>query len=676
MGELKKIADKNRQIKELENALKDNNEKFVKANQTHLSTVARATREAEEKLRQFNSMSSSTTTNSDNNIETEKSEYEKELEKLDKLEYLKKEKVKHKTEKEIQDKEDGYAKQDVDNDKIQRRREEIEANKKETEISKSEAEKDKFSKKDTNLKEKSQITDSEQKLDKINNSTDKINNQHSLDKMRGIKETENARKAANATDKAAKTKAASEAAKQATTKATATATAKGAEAGAAGGAAAATESTPIGWIVLIIVAIIFLFFIIFIVMMFLLSALPAMIGGGGSSSSNSSATQDEIILYNTLMEHFEDNETAVLGIMCNVYYESSFHANNLEDFNNGVWGISDEEYTDAVNDGTLTREQFSKDMWGGSCLGIPKPGGWYNPNGGYGLCQFTSYDKKDGLYQYALDYYDFGIGEYQDFNIGDATMQANYICYLLDGEYSDLDTQLREATTVEDATYVWTSGYEKPAGDDRTIANLRAEMADTILAECQAGVGGGGGSITEEELSATHIHYNQYDERWGSLPYYYKDGGSNTIEDSGCGPTCFAMVVTELTRDTSNPVVLTPDEACNFSANHGLHTNEGTAHQLFYNNSMIETYGINGAVVGQDEAKMKEELDSGHLLVITVNAPSVYTGNGHFMIICEYDETGFLINDPNYSDSKPYRVSMSYLQSQGLTSVYTLWSIY
>ncbi len=536
---------------------------------------------------------------------------------------------------------------------------------------------DRFNKRDRSLKESSEVK-TEIENSRLNSRDDKFNQENSLQKIRGGEKVvaeegvkEGAKKSALASS-GSKISSGLLVAQVIKTAASSFSVDYSKKRGNE-----ATEST--GVIIFVIAAI-----VILLLSPILLIMIPIMGGAGGrraydqmSSQSYGSATAEEIILWNALMEHFEDNETAVLGIMCNAYYESGFLPNNLENTNNTVWGISDEEYTDAVNDGTLTREQFSKDMWGDSCRGYDSRYGWVNPDGGYGYCQFTSFDKKDGLYQYALDYFDYGIGEGQDFDISDATMQANYICYLLDGEYSDLDEQLRAATTIADATYVWTAGYEKPRGNWEDIAEYRAGIASTIKSECEGGVVGGGGTgstVSEEELSATHIHYNQYDTRWGSLPYYYSSGGSNTISASGCGPTSLAMVVTELTRNSSNPIVLTPDAACDYSANHGCHVSGGTSHALFQS-PLTDTYGISGVEISTDETTMKSYLDDGCLLIITVG-PGTYTTSGHCMTIDEYDDTGFLINDPNYGTSKPYRVSHSYLisTSEGhLEHAFALW---
>ena len=56
----------------------------------------------------------------------------------------------------------------------------------------------------------------------------------------------------------------------------------------------------------------------------------------GDAKKAEKAEKEEKILWDMLMEHFDNNETAVLGIMCNIKEESGFKANNLEDINNDI----------------------------------------------------------------------------------------------------------------------------------------------------------------------------------------------------------------------------------------------------------------------------------------------------------------------------------------------------
>ena len=45
------------------------------------------------------------------------------------------------------------------------------------------------------------------------------------------------------------------------------------------------------------------------------------------------------IIWNLLYDHFDGNETAVLGVMCNIMAESEFRACNLENYNNQIYKL-------------------------------------------------------------------------------------------------------------------------------------------------------------------------------------------------------------------------------------------------------------------------------------------------------------------------------------------------
>ena len=200
---------------------------------------------------------------------------------------------------------------------------------------------------------------------------------------------------------------------------------------------------------------------------------------------------EDQMLYNLLMEHFDENETAVLGVMCNLKAESKFQASNLEDYNNNLWGLEDDEYTEKVNRKTIEKKDFLESRVKNSTNGFYNDTNqWVNKDGGYGYGQFTSYDKKDDLYEYAETWFGpGGPGEDYKFNIGDPEMQANYVVHLLESdEYKSLDSQIRNADKVVDACFLWLKYYEipyDPYNDNYfTLAFDRAEPADEIHAQC------------------------------------------------------------------------------------------------------------------------------------------------------------------------------------------------
>ncbi len=207
---------------------------------------------------------------------------------------------------------------------------------------------------------------------------------------------------------------------------------------------------------------------------------------------------EEQILWDVLMEHFDGNRTAVLGIMCNLFSESEFRAGNLEDYNNRLWQMNDEEYTEKVNRRTINKKDFLESRTHDTTSGYYNEyEEWVNLDGGYGFAQYTSYDKKEGLYQFAEQWFaPGGPGEEYRFNIGDREMQARYLVYLLSSEeYASMDRQLRNAANTVDACHIWLSCFEvpyDPYNDDYyTLSFERAEAAAKIEAAC--------GGETEEE---------------------------------------------------------------------------------------------------------------------------------------------------------------------------------
>ena len=199
-------------------------------------------------------------------------------------------------------------------------------------------------------------------------------------------------------------------------------------------------------------------------------------------------TVEEKQLWNILMEHFDDNETAVLGIMCNIKEESDFKANNLEELNNTNWDISDEDYTKKVNKGKISEDDFLESRYSGNTSGYYNSyGQWHNSNGGYGYCQYTAYEKKKALYNYATEWFSKdGEGKGKSFNIADPKMQSHFIVHLLNNELSDIDYKLRTAENIEDAVYIWLSEYEIPEGDYYEVTYQRAAYADEIREFCTA----------------------------------------------------------------------------------------------------------------------------------------------------------------------------------------------
>lgn len=122
------------------------------------------------------------------------------------------------------------------------------------------------------------------------------------------------------------------------------------------------------------------------------------------------------------------------GVMGNWMQESGLLSNNVQ---NGM-GYTDEDYTNGVNNGTISRESFGTDQRG------------------YGLAQWTYNSRKLALYDYKTQ---------KNTGIDDLLMQLEYYKKEADG-YTGLNDMLSITNSVYDSTYQFQSIYEN-AGEPK-----------------------------------------------------------------------------------------------------------------------------------------------------------------------------------------------------------------
>ena len=182
------------------------------------------------------------------------------------------------------------------------------------------------------------------------------------------------------------------------------------------------------------------------------------------------------------------------GVMCNLKAESEFKAANLENYNNKIWDVDDDTYLEEINGKFISRDDFLESRYQEFTNGYRnKEHQWVNLDGGYGYAQYTAYDKKEMLYNYAEEWFARGgPGEKYRFNIADPKMQANFVVYLLESEkYKKMDEKIRKAPTIPDACYIWLKKYEVPKDPYKdnyyTLSFKRAAAAEEIRDFCTKG---------------------------------------------------------------------------------------------------------------------------------------------------------------------------------------------
>ncbi|MBQ3514249.1 MAG: C39 family peptidase [Lachnospiraceae bacterium] len=152
----------------------------------------------------------------------------------------------------------------------------------------------------------------------------------------------------------------------------------------------------------------------------------------------------------------------------------------------------------------------------------------------------------------------------------------------------------------------------------------------------------------------------QWDKRWG-----YEEYSGAVFGLTGCGPTCLSMAAIYLKQDVS----LTPKWMMEFSVRNGYSvTGHGSAWALMGEGA--EKLGLESEELPLLESKLKERLENG-CVIIAVLGPGDFTDKGHFIVITDYEEVGFIIRDPNSYKNTNKKWSYEELEGQ----IKNLWAL-
>lgn len=142
------------------------------------------------------------------------------------------------------------------------------------------------------------------------------------------------------------------------------------------------------------------------------------------------------------------NEFATAGLMGNLKAESGLKPTNLQNSYEKKLGLMDEEYTSCVDIGTYSN--FVKDA------------------AGYGLAQWTYWTRKEALKKYADS-----VGA----SIGNLEMQLEFLWQELSTKYKGVLNVLMKTASIQEASDVVLTQFEKPADQSVSVKAKRAEYA-------------------------------------------------------------------------------------------------------------------------------------------------------------------------------------------------------
>lgn len=162
------------------------------------------------------------------------------------------------------------------------------------------------------------------------------------------------------------------------------------------------------------------------------------------------------------------NEYAICGFLANWNIESNLRSNNAQNSYMNKWGLTDEEYTVKVDSGLwLTPDDEHRDFAHDRC--------------GYGLAQWTSAGRKQGLWDYARR---------TAKSIGDMQMQLEYAeIELNSSSFKKTREGLEGCQSAGEAAVIIMTTYEKPASmDDPAKQKIRADEAEEFYQKYYGGV--------------------------------------------------------------------------------------------------------------------------------------------------------------------------------------------
>lgn len=142
--------------------------------------------------------------------------------------------------------------------------------------------------------------------------------------------------------------------------------------------------------------------------------------------------------------------------------------------------------------------------------------------------------------------------------------------------------------------------------------------------------------LTEKELQEEYPLFLQWDKRWGCLAY----GDDSNVAISGCGPTTLAMAVVALTGNEE----ATPAAIAKFAMQEGFYMS-GTGTMWSLMTEGAAAYGVRSEQINISQTEIKQHLDQGDIVICSVRQGDFTTG-GHFILLYDYDDEGFSINDP------------------------------
>ena len=207
----------------------------------------------------------------------------------------------------------------------------------------------------------------------------------------------------------------------------------------------------------------------------------------------------------------------------------------------------------------------------------------------------------------------------------------------IDGSYGS--NTKKAVATYQSASGLTADGICGPKTWNALIGGVTASKIETSGSAAGAGQTVSGGKILNN-----CVHYLQWDSKWKNVKYSTHTS-SQTIGNSGCGPSSMAMIMATFIDKS-----ITPVEMCALAVKGGYRTyNSGTSWG-FYEYVYKQYDGFSKFIDTTSIETLKAGLKDGALAVCSMNNNdnNFWTKSGHFIVAIGYDSSGYIYaNDPN-----------------------------
>lgn len=208
---------------------------------------------------------------------------------------------------------------------------------------------------------------------------------------------------------------------------------------------------------------------------------------------------------------------------------------------------------------------------------------------------------------------------------------------------------------TEDLVYTYTkvfNGYYEGMTNYQTIIppiDLSEEVSSYITSDLD--VGGDNGIDIVYVPTGKSVILDMDDYYINQCDYKQPRGdGHHTISDAACIDCSFTMCAEYYNRESYNIVPICSNMRYYAKSSNGYY-------QSFHYGNFCADYGMDCPSFYESGAlsiqKMVDHLNTGNPIIIYVsntwlssNGDTYYSGNGHYLVICGYDDIGFYVQDP------------------------------